>query len=131
MTLLTPCWRKKIANDFMSEEQNTPETGEQSQQQASANADAAQVINQILSNIDFDKVTKDDVVSDIMQNSRLFAIRLMVGAAVLEQIIVREKAKDDGEDAQPSDSPEESSVAADEPIQDQPDLAVVPDEEAK
>jgi hypothetical protein len=110
----------------MSEEQNTPETSEQSQQQASANADAAQVINQILSNIDFDKVTKDDVVSDIMQNSRLFAIRLMVGAAVLEQIIVREKAKADGEDAQPSDSPEESSVAADEP-----DLSVVRDEEAK
>lgn len=112
----------------MSEEQNTPETSEQSQEQASANTDAAQVINQILSNIDFDKVSKDDVVADIMQNSRLFAIRLMVGAAVLEQILAREKAKSEGENSEPGES---ADVAADESTKDQPDLAVVPDEEAK
>ena len=55
-----------------------------------------------------------------MQNSRIFAFRLMVGAAVLEQLILRERAKDDGAESQPN---------AEEPSQEQPDLTVVRDEE--
>ena len=103
----------------MSTEQTQPENNEQPQQQA-IDGDAVNAVDQVLSKIDFDKVSRDDVFSDIMQNSRIFAFRLMVGAAVLEQLILRERAKDDGAESQPN---------AEEPSQEQPDLTVVRDDE--
>lgn len=112
----------------MSTEQTQPENNEQPQQQEAINGDAANAVDQVLSKIDFDKISKDDVFSDIMQNSRIFAFRLMVGAAVLEQLILRERAKADGAELQPN---EVVNPPAGEESQDQPDLTVVRDEEAK
>ncbi len=103
------------------------ETNEQTNpQQEAVNGDAPNAVDQVLSKIDFDKVSKDDVFSDIMHNSRIFAFRLMVGAAVLEQLILRERAKAAGEELQPNEvvnPPEEK------PSEEQPDLKVVQDDE--
>ena len=39
--------------------------------------------------IDLDKITKDDIFVDIIHQSKLHAFRLMVGAALLEQLIIK------------------------------------------
>ena len=111
----------------MSKEQTQPEKNEQPQQET-VNGDSPNAVDQVLSKIDFDKVSKDDVFSDIMHNSRIFAFRLMVGAAVLEQLILRERAKAAGEELQPNEvvNPPEETAS-----QEQPDLKVVQDDEAK
>ena len=111
----------------MSTEQTKPENNEQPQQQA-IDGDAANAVDQVLSKIDFDKISKDDVFSDLMQNSRIFAFRLMVGAAVLEQLILRERAKAAGAELQPN---EVVNPPAEETSQNQPELTVVRDEEPK
>ena len=53
----------------------------------------ANSIDAVLSKIDFDKITKDDVFHDLMHNSKLFSFRLMVASAVLEQLHIRDLAK--------------------------------------
>lgn len=105
-------------------EPNTPDGAANEQQKQHVDADAANAVDQILSKIDFDKVSKDDVFSDIMQNSRIFAFRLMVGAAVLEQLILRERAKAEGQELQPNEvvNPPETEAS--------PDLKIVPEEES-
>lgn len=46
-------------------------------------------VTSILNNVDFEKVTKDDVFHDLMHNSKLFSFRLMVASALLEQLHLR------------------------------------------
>ena len=58
-------------------------------------------IENMIANVDLEKVTKDDVFTDIIQASKLFAFRLMVGAALLERLIVK------GKDNESQDSTEE------------------------
>jgi len=53
----------------------------------------ANSIDAVLSKIDFDKITKDDVFHDLMHNSKLFSFRLMVASALLEQLHIRDLAK--------------------------------------
>ena len=46
----------------------------------------------VLNNIDWEKVTKDDVFHDLMHNAKLFSFRLMVASALLEQLHLRQVA---------------------------------------
>jgi hypothetical protein len=48
-------------------------------------------VQQIIANTDLTKLTKDDIFVDIINQSKLFAFRLMVGAALLEQLIIRDQ----------------------------------------
>lgn len=53
----------------------------------------ANSIDAVLSKIDFDKITKDDVFHDLMHNAKLFSFRLMVASSLLEQLHIRDLAK--------------------------------------
>lgn len=53
----------------------------------------ANSIDAVLSKIDFEKISKDDVFHDLMHNSKLFSFRLMVASALLEQLHIRDLAK--------------------------------------
>jgi hypothetical protein len=46
-------------------------------------------VAEAISGIDLNKLTKDDVFTDIINQAKLFAFRLMVGAALLEQLIIK------------------------------------------
>ena len=41
--------------------------------------------------IDIATISKDDVFTDVIHNSKLFAFRLMVAASLLEQLIIRDR----------------------------------------
>jgi hypothetical protein len=46
-------------------------------------------VQAVIKGVDLNTLTKDDVFTDIIHQSKLFAFRLMVGAALLEQLIVK------------------------------------------
>jgi hypothetical protein len=46
-------------------------------------------VQAVIRGVDLNTISKDDVFSDIIHQSKLFAFRLMVGAALLEQLIVK------------------------------------------
>jgi hypothetical protein len=69
---------------------------EQSQQPASDATEIPAVeqteedpVQAVIKGVDLNTLTKDDVFTDIIHQSKLFAFRLMVGAALLEQLIVK------------------------------------------
>lgn len=75
-----------MSQENKPEEQTKQETPDQNQE-------AREAVDAILSKIDYDTLSKDDVFHDIMHQAKLFAFRLMVGAALLEQLLIRERAK--------------------------------------
>jgi hypothetical protein len=74
---------------------------------AEAPAPEQDPVEAALKGIDLNTITKDDVFVDIINQSKLFAFRLMVGAALLEQLIV--KSRNEAEIATDAATPEEPS----------------------
>jgi len=103
-------------------ETNQTEEKPQGETQPEGTQEAREAVDAILSKIDYDKISKNDVFHDIMHQSKLFAFRLMVGAALLEQLIMREAVKE----AQPEGEakPEE---AAPDAASEEPKVEVLPD----
>jgi hypothetical protein len=64
-------------------------------------------VEQAIKGIDLNTITKDDVFTDIINQSKLFAFRLMVGAALLEQLII--KSRSEAETAADTVTPETPS----------------------
>ena len=58
---------------------------------ASQAAPTEDPVYEAIKGIDLDKITKDDIFVDIIHQSKLHAFRLMVGAALLEQLIIKGK----------------------------------------
>ena len=56
---------------------------------ASQEGQSEDPVQAAIKGIDLDKMTKDDIFVDIIHQSKLHAFRLMVGAALLEQLIIK------------------------------------------
>lgn len=96
----------------MSEETKQPK-------QPEANAvSPEQTIESVLSQVDLEKVTADEVFQDIFQTTKAHAFRLMIGVALLEKLAAK-KAAEASESTAPA--PEKTET---------PDLQVV-DSESK
>lgn len=63
-------------------------------------------VEQILKNVDIKTLSRDEIFSDIIAQAKLFAFRLMVGVALLEQKMISEQ-----EDAPEKEAPAESEQA--------------------
>jgi len=46
-------------------------------------------VQQVIQSVDLSKMTKDDIFVDMIHQSKLYAFRLMVGAALLEKLIIK------------------------------------------
>jgi hypothetical protein len=68
------------------------------QEQPEIHVDPENPVESILSQIDINQVTKEDVFNDIMQHSKAIGFRLIVGAALLEKLSMLEKPQQE-EDA--------------------------------
>lgn len=55
-----------------------------------AEDDAADAVKNALKGVDVSKLSRDDVFSNLIQDAKVYAFRLMVSANLLEQIMVRE-----------------------------------------
>jgi len=56
-------------------------------------------IHAVLEKIDFEKISRSDVLADLISQTRAIAFRLLVGSALLEEIEKRESADKPQEDA--------------------------------
>jgi len=61
-------------------------------------------VQQAIAGVDLSTISKDDVFVDIINQSKLFAFRLMVGAALLEQLIIKGQAEAVPADVQNTES---------------------------
>ena len=80
-----------------ADEQSQPPVSDASEIPAVEPAAEEDPVQAVIRGVDLNTITKDDVFSDIIHQSKLFAFRLMVGAALLEQLIV--KGQKEGEEA--------------------------------
>jgi hypothetical protein len=88
----------------MSEETKQPEVDA---------ASPEQTIESVLSQVDMEKVTADEIFQDIFQTTKAHAFRLMIGVALLEKLAAK-KAAEASESTAPA--PEQTET---------PDLQVV------
>jgi hypothetical protein len=72
-----------------ADEQSQPSVSDASEIPAAEQAAEEDPVQAAIRGADLNTLTKDDVFSDIIHQSKLFAFRLMVGAALLEQLIVK------------------------------------------
>lgn len=70
----------------------TTENKEQPEMPGTPEQEVQNAVASVLNNIDWEKVTKDDVFHDLMHNAKLFSFRLMVASALLEQLHLRQVA---------------------------------------
>jgi hypothetical protein len=77
---------------FSPDDQGLPSASDVSETPAVEQTDLDPV-QEAIKGVDLNTLTKDDVFTDIIHNSKLFAFRLMVGAALLEQLIVKGQAE--------------------------------------
>lgn len=68
----------------MSEETKQPEANA---------ASPEQTIESVLSQVDLEKVTADEVFQDIFQTTKAHAFRLMIGVALLEKLAAKKAAE--------------------------------------
>lgn len=90
------------------------------QDQPKIEVDPENPVESILSQIDINKVTKEDVFNDIMQHSKAFGFRLIIGAALLEKLSLLEKPQQEEESSQ-----NETDSASTADNTNQPNLEVV------
>ena len=90
------------------------------QEQPEIQVDPENPVESILSQIDITKVTKEDVFNDIMQHSKAFGFRLIIGAALLEKLALLDKPQQEEGSGQ-----NETDVAPTAEDTNQPNLEVV------
>lgn len=56
-------------------------------------------IHAVLDKIDFEKISKADVLADLISQTRAIAFRLLVGSTLLEEIAKRETAAEPQEES--------------------------------
>ena len=67
-----------------------------------------QAVEAVLSSVDLDKVTPEQVFDDILQQTKMHAMRLMIAVALLEKLAAKDKGSEaENPDLQVVDSPSE------------------------
>ena len=106
-------------DDLRTEEKINMSESTPNQEQPEIQVDPENPVESILSQIDITKVTKDDVFNDIMQHSKAFGFRLLIGSALLEKLALLEKPQqeEDASTTEPKlevvDTPEETMSTTD------------------
>ena len=49
----------------------------------------------VISKIDFDNLKKEEVIADIVNQSKMFSFRMLIASALIEEINKKEKASND------------------------------------
>jgi hypothetical protein len=107
-------------DDLRTKEKINMSESTPNQEQPEIKVDPENPVESILSQIDINKVTKEDVFNDIMQHSKAFGFRLIIGAALLEKLALLDKPQQEEDSDQ-----NETDVAPTAEDTNQPNLEVV------
>lgn len=76
---------------------------------AEENTGEADHIQKVIENIDLNTITRDDIFVDLINKSKLFAFNLLIAAALLEKLIIKDRSE--AEQATPEATPEDQAVS--------------------
>jgi hypothetical protein len=66
-------------------------------------------IQKVIENVDLNTITRDDIFVDLINKSKLFAFNLLIAAALLEKLIIKDRSE--AEQTTPESAPEDQAVS--------------------